>query len=323
SREGARGGRAETKKTRLRRVLCGAPERIRTPGLLIRSQTLYPAELRARVSGPPRPRQERIARRAARLARPVRPRAAGAGSRVDGGRLDHRSGAREPRWRQGTRAEKRRRPGVRRPAERRSAGVFPSSKGARFSARVIVPEGEAPSPTGPPYARPEQVGGTAEVLMSKRIAWARGPWREWSLGALVLAALLAACGGGPGGTGTGRVAGQVRVGVGGGSGAGPQGNVLQPRAPRATSPVTGSSATAARGPGAAAIDLDTSFLPGELIVAFEPALSAAAVDRLSVAGQTLEAVRPLALEGALLYRTTATTLEETLALAAALEARPD
>src|SRR5690606_23424778 len=101
--------------------------------------------------------------------------------------------------------------------------------------------------------------------MSKRIAWARGPWREWSLGALVLAALLAACGGGPGGTGTGRVAGQVRVGVGGGSGAGPQGTVLQPRAPRATSPVTGSSATAARGPGAAAIDLDTSFLPGELI----------------------------------------------------------
>ncbi len=159
--------------------------------------------------------------------------------------------------------------------------------------------------------------------MSKRIAWARGPWREWSLGALVLAALLAACGGGPGGTGTGRVAGQVRVGVGGGSGAGPQGTVLQPRAPRATSPVTGSSATAARGPGAAAIDLDTPFLPGELIVAFEPGLSAAAVDRLSVAGETLEAVRPLALEGALLYRTTATTLEETLALAAALEARPD
>src|SRR5690606_9640468 len=159
--------------------------------------------------------------------------------------------------------------------------------------------------------------------MSKRIAWARGPWREWSLGALVLAALLAACGGGPGGTGTGRVAGQVRVGVGGGSGAGPQGNVLQPRAPRATSPVAGSSGTAARGPGAAAIDLDTPFLPGELIVAFEPGLSAAAVDRLSVAGETLEAVRPLALEGALLYRTTATTLEETLALAAALEARPD
>src|SRR5690606_4455577 len=30
----------------------GAPERIRTPGLLIRSQTLYPAELRARGAGP-------------------------------------------------------------------------------------------------------------------------------------------------------------------------------------------------------------------------------------------------------------------------------
>ena len=34
-------------------VLCfGAPERIRTPGLLIRSQTLYPAELRAQVVRP-------------------------------------------------------------------------------------------------------------------------------------------------------------------------------------------------------------------------------------------------------------------------------
>src|SRR5690606_25803583 len=30
----------------------GAPETIRTPGLLIRSQTLYPAELRARGAGP-------------------------------------------------------------------------------------------------------------------------------------------------------------------------------------------------------------------------------------------------------------------------------
>ena len=29
------------------RFIYGAPEKIRTPGLLIRSQTLYPAELRA------------------------------------------------------------------------------------------------------------------------------------------------------------------------------------------------------------------------------------------------------------------------------------
>jgi hypothetical protein len=31
------------------KVLGGAPEVIRTPGLLIRSQTLYPAELRAHI----------------------------------------------------------------------------------------------------------------------------------------------------------------------------------------------------------------------------------------------------------------------------------
>ena len=31
------------------KVLSGAPEVIRTPGLLIRSQTLYPAELRAHI----------------------------------------------------------------------------------------------------------------------------------------------------------------------------------------------------------------------------------------------------------------------------------
>ena len=30
-------------------LFCGAPEVIRTPDLLVRSQTLYPAELRARV----------------------------------------------------------------------------------------------------------------------------------------------------------------------------------------------------------------------------------------------------------------------------------
>ena len=33
------------------RIPHGVPGRIRTPGLLIRSQTLYPAELRARIAG--------------------------------------------------------------------------------------------------------------------------------------------------------------------------------------------------------------------------------------------------------------------------------
>ena len=39
------------KKPPLAGGLLGAPEEIRTPGLLIRSQTLYPAELRAHLGG--------------------------------------------------------------------------------------------------------------------------------------------------------------------------------------------------------------------------------------------------------------------------------
>lgn len=35
------------KKSKVKVVECGAPEKIRTPNLLIRSQMLYPIELRA------------------------------------------------------------------------------------------------------------------------------------------------------------------------------------------------------------------------------------------------------------------------------------
>ncbi|HLV11092.1 MAG TPA: S8 family serine peptidase, partial [Trueperaceae bacterium] len=131
--------------------------------------------------------------------------------------------------------------------------------------------------------------------------------------ALVLA-LVAACGGG--GPPTGVVSGQLRVGASGASAGGA--TTLQPipwRAPDADASVDRALAAAALA--------DRPFVPGEIVVAFEPSLRAAAVDRLSVAGVTLEAVRTLATGGAALYRTTAATLDEALAVAAALEARPD
>lgn len=53
---------APPKKRRSHRAFRGAPEKIRTPDLLIRSQTLYPTELRARACEPRRPGHERISR---------------------------------------------------------------------------------------------------------------------------------------------------------------------------------------------------------------------------------------------------------------------
>lgn len=144
-------------------------------------------------------------------------------------------------------------------------------------------------------------------------------------GTLLAGGLLAACGavGGPGGSG--RVSGEVKVGV---SGSAEAGRPVEPRGPRAE--LTGMAARgapsgtreAATGRGGLPAG-DAPFVPGELIVAFEPSVAAASVSRLSAAGETLEAIGPLAVEGTVLYRTTADTLEEALALAAALEARPD
>jgi serine protease len=132
-----------------------------------------------------------------------------------------------------------------------------------------------------------------------------------ALAAALLALALAACGDGvvPG-TGSGTVAGEVKVGVGDVS---PSVRGEAPLEPRSAGP-----ALRAAGTGE-----PTPFVPGELIVAFEPSVQAASLARLSVAGQTLEAVRPLAAEGTHLYRTSAATLDEALALAAALVARPD
>ncbi len=129
------------------------------------------------------------------------------------------------------------------------------------------------------------------------------------LAALLLGSLLAACSDGvPPGGGTGTVAGDVKVGAGDVSATGD----ATPLRPRSAGPAHGTPAAA-----------DAPFVPGELIVAFEPAVRTASVARLSAAGETLEALRPLGPEGALLYRTSASTLDEMLAVAAALEARPD
>src|SRR5690606_10641655 len=78
-----------------------------------------------------------------------------------------------------------------------------------------------------------------------------------------------------------------------------------------------------RPPEPALASADAPHVPGELIVAFEPTISAAAVSQLRVAGVEMQSVRPLAIEGAALFRAPVGSLEELLAMARELEARPD
>lgn len=130
----------------------------------------------------------------------------------------------------------------------------------------------------------------------------------WLAVAAALAMLLASCGNGSPGTGSGTVSGQVKVGVSSASRVDGRPSPVQPR--ETVAPERREMS-------------DRPFVPGELIVAFEPGLQAAAVSGFREAGFALEAIRPLAAEGAMLYRTTADSLPEALALAAALEARPD
>jgi len=174
--------------------------------------------------------------------------------------------------------------------------------------------GEAPVPDLEERTHARHPAGPARgaALASSTQRRTRGAWLA-AVAAALTVLVLAACGGTPpppGGGGTGIVEGEVRVGAGDVTGAG--GATLAPREPSTN---LGRSLS----PGSTA----TPFVPGELIVAFEPSMSVASVATLNVAGETLQALRPLAIEGAVLYRTSADTLEETLAVAAALEARPD
>ncbi len=139
--------------------------------------------------------------------------------------------------------------------------------------------------------------------MSTTTDRAGAPWARGVVALLILLPLLAACTQPtpPDGTGTGTVAGEVIVGPSS-VGAAQTGLALDPV-------------------GRDFEQLD--FMPGELIVAFEPALQRATVSELRVAGVTLNAVRPLGIEGAALYRTSAGSLAELLEIAASLEARPN
>lgn len=68
---------------------------------------------------------------------------------------------------------------------------------------------------------------------------------------------------------------------------------------------------------------DEALMPGEILVGFHDGLHTADLQRLEVAGFALDILRPLALEGAALYRAAGVNREQTVALAQALSRRAD